>query len=409
MTVKEHSVDWNKIVLPHFNKAWYSKNRFLVLMGGAGSGKSYFACEKIMWRAMTQERGRFYCTRKYSTTVRRSVWKMLKDFAKHIGVYDLFSWNQTTMTATFPLTGSEIVCYGLDDREKIKSIPNITGFWHEEPTELAEADLDQCDLRLRGRNHYFQHILTFNPVSELHWLKNKFFDNTDPDSLVDVSTYQHNPHNGPEYHERMEHYRKTNPEYYKVYGLGEWGVLEGLIYQIWPSAGVQHYKDETIYGLDFGFNHPTALVQIDIRDGNYYLTQKIYKEGLTWPALIEQMKAIGIPKNAPIYADAAEPGAIRLIEEAGYNIFKAAKEPNSVSAGIRLLQGLPIFIVEGEDIKAENRSYKWRVKSDGTQLEEPDKNNDHAMDAIRYAIYTHTGGNRFFLGTAKTDVLGRMK
>jgi phage terminase large subunit len=385
-------VPWGDYVLPKFREPWHSRKRFVVCKGGAGGGKSVFACQKILERSLTNERARFICTRKYKTTVRKSVWKMLKIFARDYGVFNEFDWQEYSMTATAKRSGAEIICDGLDDVEKIKSVPNITGFWHEEPTELAPCDLDQCDLRLRGANHYFQHILTFNPISETNWIKARFYDQVEPDALLHHSTYKDNPHNGPLYHPRMEWYRVNNPDYYKVYGLGDWGVLRGLIYRIWPDADWPVAPDDTIYGLDFGYSHPTALIEIAIDGGNYHVRERIYKEGLTDRDIVEYMADENISKNAPIYADAAQPGTIRLIQESGYNVWEADKTQNSVLTGIMRLRGLPIFVdPNSSEIKRENRSYKWRERKDGVILQEPEKKDDHALDAIRYAIHTHLG------------------
>lgn len=146
--------------------------------------------------------------------------------------------------------------------------------------------------------------------------------------------------------------------------------------------------DETIYGLDFGFNNPTALIEVGIKDKNYYLRERLYKSGLTNAALIRQMESLGIPKDCNLYADSAEPARIKEIEEAGWRIYEAEK---SVSDGIdfcqrQMFKSLP----ENDNLHKERRAYKWKEDRHGNIIDEPVKFMDHLMDAMRYAIYTHS-------------------
>ena len=190
----------------------------------------------------------------------------------------------------------------------------------------------------------------------------------------------------------MEKLKEIDYSLYRVYALGDWGVLKGLIYDPFPVGRCPGEPDETIYGLDFGFNNPSALIRLDVKDGAVYLNESIYERGLTTQALIERMREIGVQEWDPIYADAAEPDRVQEIYDAGFNVFPAAKGQGSVNAGILCVKATKVFTHPGNtNIALENSLYKWKEDINGNVLDEPAKIHDHAMDAIRYGIFTHIG------------------
>lgn len=173
-------IDLNREVAPAYQPLLYDKHRFLVLWGGAGSGKSWFAAQKVLLRCMEKGGHRILVTRKVAKDIERSVWALLNHWIDAWGLRRYWVKHKSFHDLTYTPNGSKIMCTGLDDEERIKSIHQVTSMWHEEPTELSEADLDQLNLRLRGVTpSYKQHILSFNPISVRHWLKRKFFDNPD--------------------------------------------------------------------------------------------------------------------------------------------------------------------------------------------------------------------------------------
>jgi phage terminase large subunit len=183
----------------------------------------------------------------------------------------------------------------------------------------------------------------------------------------------------------IELYKELDPNYWKIYGLGERGVSEAKIYSHWQLCDVLPEADETIYGLDFGYNNQTSLVEVAIKDQNIYTKEIIFESYLTNGQLIERLKDKEI--HNIIYADSAEPQRIEEIRKAGFDIKPAEKE---VGKGIDTVKTRKWFITKDSvNILKEAKSYSWRVK-DEKVTDEPVKANDHAMDAIRYAIHTHT-------------------
>jgi phage terminase large subunit len=200
------------------------------------------------------------------------------------------------------------------------------------------------------------------------------------------STYLDNPFLDATIVKEIERLKALDPNYWRIYGLGERGISEMKIYSHWQYCDVfPESPDEIIYGLDFGYNNATALVKVAIKDQVIYTRELLYKSFLTNAQLIEELKTKNIA-NGYIYADCAEPQRIEEIRKAGFNIKPADKE---VGKGIDAVKSHPWFITkESVNTLKEVKSYSWKEK-DGKALDEPVKVNDHAMDAIRYAVHTH--------------------
>lgn len=370
-----------------FMKAYYSQHKFLVLYGGAGSGKSVFATQKIIARLMSETPHKFLVIRKVGTTLRNSVWDLFLKIIADEGLSEFFEINKSNFEITCKLNGNKVLFKGLDNPEKIKSIADITSVWIEEATELNAEDLDQLELRLRGvTKSYKQFIITFNPVSAHHWIKKRFFDVVDDNVLTLKSTYLDNPFINPEYKETFERLKRDNPNYYKIYALGEWGSLRGIIYPDWSVAKEmpQFFEDEYI-GIDFGYNHAYTVVHVRIKEKNLYIDELFYKRGYENRAVIEEIeKKYPFVKGLTIFADSARPDLISEWSSSGYNIQKANK---SVFDGINTVKSFELFVTDRSDnIKKELGLYAWKEDKGGNLLDEPEKCNDDGMDAIRYAM-----------------------
>jgi len=370
-----------------FLKALNSQHKFLVLYGGAGSGKSVFATQKIIARLMSETPHKFLVIRKVGTTLRNSVWDLFLKIIADEGLDELFETNKSNFEITCKLNGNKVLFKGLDNPEKIKSIADITSIWIEEATELNAEDLDQLELRLRGKTkNYKQFIITFNPVSAHHWIKKRFFDVVDDNVLTLKSTYLDNPFIDSEYRQTFERLKRDNPNYYKIYALGEWGSLQGIIYPDWDVVKEmpQFFEDEYI-GIDFGYNHAYAVVHVRVKENELYVDELFYKRGYENRAVIEEIeKKYPFVKNLTLFADSARPDLISEWLSSGYNIHKANK---SVFDGINTVKSFKLFITSRSDnIKKELGLYAWREDKDGNLLDEPEKCNDDAMDAMRYAL-----------------------
>ena len=220
----------NAVFLPLF----FDHHRHLILMGGGGSGKSIFAGRKVLERCATEPGHRMLVVRKVAKTLRESCFDQLKAQAMQYygpAIRKIPRGKSGDMYITFT-NGSEILFAGLDDVEKLKSIHDISGIWIEEASELLEGDFNQLDIRLRGeRKYYKQIIISFNPISITHWLKKRFFDREDARVVTSRTTCKDNRFLPEEDRLTLEAFRETDPYYYQVYCLGQWGVLSQTIFR----------------------------------------------------------------------------------------------------------------------------------------------------------------------------------
>lgn len=382
------------------------KARYLVMCGGAGSGKSEFAARKLYYRSKKEGGHRFLILRKVRSRVRESVLEVCKNLLDGIG--ETYEFNKTERTIAFNAPNgkrNEWLFDGLDDPDKIKSIKGVTGIWMEETTEFTKDDFLQLDLRLREPGpSYQQIILTFNPDEAAGpWLKERFFDHKDPDARVHESTVDDNP-----IAEIREAYRVRldmldDPTYAAIYRFGQWALAKGIIFN-WdvvsrPEGTFTNWADllhpdEMFYGLDFGFSiDPAALVRVYRKADEFWLEELLYARNLTNQELASVMKGKGIERTDEIYADSAEPKSIEEICRAGLNVKPCAKGPDSVRAGIDYLKNCKIHILEDSlNLVDERRRYKYKTDKLGNSLAVPAEINDHLMSAVRYAIHTHCAG-----------------
>ena len=377
----------NSVYVPYY----MNTSRYLVLYGGAGSGKSVFVGQKIVYRILTESNHKFLVARKVEATMRESARAEIIGAIKSMGVDSLFKYSDTPtgeMTISC-VNGNKIIFRGLDNKEKLKSIKDITGLWLEEASDFTLDDFTQLDLRLRGKHitNYKQVILSFNPVSSTHWLKTRFFDTQDADATVLHTTYKDNRFLDDKYIATLEKLKHTNYTYYQVYALGKWGVLKGIIYTNYTIID-EMPKDTPIHrwGQDFGFNNPSATVEIKIDGNNLYINQLLYETQLTNTQLMHKLKT-NYPHLLKIkgYLDSAEPARIADFEKAGFDVLPALKD---VTAGIDKVQSFNIFVTKNSvDVINELDLYVWKLDRNNEPLDEPLKENDHSLDAVRYATF----------------------
>lgn len=359
--------------------------RYLILLGGAGSGKSVFITQRTILRILKESAHRILVVRKVASTIRNSAYRLFKDIIYKWNLQHLFTFSDSYLTIKCK-NGAEIIFVGLDNVEKMKSIAGITSIWIEEATELTLQDFNQLDLRLRGENALHKEvILTFNPISETHWIKKRFYDKTCADVIKIKTTYIDNRFLDERYVEVLNSLKDTDPVYYNVYCLGEWGSTGNLVwrnYKIEEFAQEDKFYDHIYCGLDFGYNDPAALVKIGVKDGELYILQEFYQTKLTNTQLVEKLQEF---KPYRITADSAEPARIKEFYQNGYNITDCKKGKDSVKRGIDFVRGRKIYIHHTcRNFIKEIQGYTYIQDKDGNTTEEPIGINDHLMAALRY-------------------------
>ena len=269
--------------------------------------------------------------------------------------------------------------------------------WFEEAFQVMnEDDFNKIDMSIRGElpEGYFKQItLTFNPWSEKHWLKKRFFDNPDNNTLALTTNYMCNEWLGEDDIKLFESIKENNPRRYKIEGLGEWGIAEGLVYENFEELefNVEEISKKTgvisLFGLDFGYtNDPTAFIALLVDKANsaIYIFDEIYKKGLTNKDIYNEINYRGYSKER-IIADSAEPKSIEELRRLGLRCKAARKGADSILFGIQKLQDYKIYVhPKCENTLVELNNYVFDTK-DGKILNKPIDDYNHLMDAMRYA------------------------
>lgn len=391
---------------PCFKEVDRSHKRYIVMKGSAGSGKSVDTAQNYILRLMKDKGRNLVCVRKADVTNRDST------FAELTGaIYRMFGdkaeryWqiNMSPLKLTCKANGNQIIFRGMNDdkqREKLKSITfqkgKLTDVWCEEATELTQADLEIIDDRLRGTlpdGQFYQIRLTFNPVNRNHWIKKVFFDIPDENVLCHHSTYIMNRFIDDAYRKRMERRKLVDPEGYRIYGLGEWGEIGGLILHNWEVKDISQNAadyDDFANGQDFGFNHADVILPVGIKDDDIYITKELYEYEKDTNELISMALNLGIDRKKQMWCDSAEPDRIKMWQKAGFRATGVDKggSAGSVKAQIDWLKQRKIY-VHPSCVNTIKELQQWKWKKDektGDYLDEPVPFQDDAMAALRYAV-----------------------
>ncbi len=381
-----------------------SQKRYIVMKGSAGSGKSVDTAQHYILRLMSDPGRNLLCVRKSDVTNRDSTFAELQG-----AIFRMFGesykkyWyiNSSDMRLECIANHNQIFFRGVNDekqREKLKSIAvkrgKLTDVWIEEATELTQNDFEIIDDRLRGelpKGQFYQIRLTFNPVSSSHWIKKHFFDRADPDVFTHHSTYKDNRFIDDAYYRRMERRKEVDPDGYRIYGLGEWGEVGGLIltnYVVEDFDTSPERFDYMVNAQDFGYNHADCIGEVGFKDGELYLCREIYEFEKDTGELIELADKRGFNRSLTMWCDSAEPDRIKMWRKAGYKARGVKKEPNSVRAQIDYLKLHKIHIHPScvNTIK-EIQQWKWKKNEKTNEyLDEPVNFFDDAMAMLRYSI-----------------------
>lgn len=394
-----------------YNRFWHSKHRYLVCKGSRGSKKSTTTAQKIIKKMMEYPLANTLVVRRVFNTHKDSTWTQLKWASHNLGVSHLWHFSKSPLEATYIPTGQKILFRGLDDPMSITSITVEHGYlcwaWFEEAFQIMDEDsFNKVDMSIRGQlpdGYYKQLIITFNPWSEKHWLKRRFFDKEDKDILAITTTYKCNEWLGPDDKALFEKMKVENPRRYNIEGLGNWGISEGLIYENFTELEFDYREiakrpeAKAVFGLDFGYtNDPTAFIAaiVDTKNKELYIFDEHYQKAMSNKDISDMIKYKGYSKEM-IIADSAEPKSIDDIKKQGIRRIKAAaKGKDSILNGIQHIQDYKIIVhPKCENTLLELNNYIWDNK-DGTILNKPIDDYNHLMDALRYAMETIKSNNK---------------
>lgn len=382
---------------------WNFKGRYRVCKGSRGSKKSTTMAQWIIYNMMKYPLANTLVVRRVFNTHKDSTWTQLKWATYNLGVSHLWHFSKSPLEATYLPTGQKILFRGLDDPMSITSITVEHGYlcwaWFEEAFQVMDEDaFNKIDMSIRGKlpEGYFKQItLTFNPWSEKHWLKKRFFDTKNDDVLTLTTTYKCNEWLGEDDIKVFEEMKSTNPRRYKIEGDGEWGIAEGLIYDNWEEKDFDYREIAKLpgvksgFGLDFGYtNDPTALICFLVDQSNkcIYIFDELYKRGMINSDIYQEISYKGYAKEK-IIADSAEPKSIEELRKLGLRrILGAVKGKDSILNGIQLIQGYKLYVhPRCENTTIELSNYVWDTK-DGRMTNKPIDDYNHLMDAFRYGM-----------------------
>jgi len=371
-----------------FKRNYESKYKINCNIGGARSSKSYSIAQLFAYKMRTERNKNIGITRKTLPALKMTAYRLFIDILKEWGLYNVEHHNRTENFYDFPEKNNRVQFFSLDDPEKIKST-EFNYIWLEEASEFTFRDYITLYTRLSGKTslgELNQIFLSLNPEDANSWIATKLIK--EPNCNLIKSNYLDNPFLGEDYVKILTDLKNQDENAYKIFTLGEWGNTEGLIYKNYNLVDEMPKGDfETFYGLDFGYNVPTALIEIKIKDKEVYIDELLYKTGLTNSDVIEELKKLNIDKHNEIFADCAEPARIEEIcREGGFNAMPSDK---SVKTGIDFVKKFRLHITKKSDnVIKEIKSYSWKKNKDGNFLDEPIKFNDHLLDALRYGLYT---------------------
>ena len=380
---------------------WNFKGRYRVCKGGRGSKKSTTTAMWIIYNMMKMPLANTLVVRQTFNTHLDSTWVQLKWATQQLGVAHLWTFSKSPLKATYNPTGQVILFRGLDDPMSITSITVPIGYlcwcWFEEAYQVKSEDaFNKVDMSIRGElpAGYFKQItLTFNPWSDKHWLKKRFFDEpNDEDKLAITTNYLCNEWLGEDDIKLFNHMQMKFPKRYKVEGLGDWGIIDGLIFDNWKIEEFDHtkIKGELLVGLDFGYvNDPTALIcsVLDEQNKKLYIFDEHCQKGMLNDAIAQMITNKGYSKSA-IIADSAEQKSIEEIKRKGiYRIKPAVKGGGSIVQGIQQLLQYDIIVHPScEETIKELENYAWDVDKEGTGVNKPIDAYNHCIDALRYSL-----------------------
>ena len=367
-----------------FNETFKAEEQVIVHRGGARSSKSYSIIQYLIWRLTNEPGCQILITRKTMPALKLTAYKVFIELLQEYGYYKYCNHSRTNSTITYLPNNSFVAFVSIDNPERIKSSEwNVC--WLEEATEFSYNDYIILKTRLSAPTIFKNKlIISFNPVSALHWLKTDLVDKEKIREIV--STYKDNPFLSQDYIDTLEGLAEVDKNFYNIYCKGAWGSLGNIIYTNWEESTKAVTPERTIFGMDFGFNAPTAVVEIGLSKDRVDVKERLYRSGMTNNDLMDWIKAT-LPTAGYIYADCAEPARIQEMRRAGMNVYAADK---SVKDGIDFVKRQKMYINSSSiNTIKEIQTYKYKEDKMGQVLEEPVKYNDHSMDAIRYAIYTH--------------------
>lgn len=390
------------------NREFYSDySRYYYSIGGRWSAKTFDTIQAIIKRLEAWPDKAAFMRKTYSA---------IKDtiYSDALSILDAQNIKYTSTVSPLNIklsNGSEIIFKGADDPEKLKGLSSVSIVMMDELNEFIEQDFETIDQSIRGKQPHSIYMM-HNPVpmvpSSRFWFQEQFdvdenpgvikrYYNENLGAMVSTlrTTYKNNEHCPEHVKKRLEGYKKTNPALYKLWALGQYAQLQGVILDNWDVVqSVPDGVDCIGYGLDFGFSQdPAACVKVWCSKEDLYIQGLVYSTGLSNRELYDMMKSKGVADYDKIIADSAEPKSIDELHRLGFKGIKGAKKRANYKADMaNNLKSYRIHLVAGDtDLQREFGTWSWEKDKNGKDLPRPADGNDHYMDAVIMRMHEYRG------------------
>ncbi len=360
------------------NKVLALKRRIKIIQGGTSASKTYSILAVLINKAVTIPSLEISVVAETIPHLRRGA---LKDFIKILkwtNRYNEKQFNKSLLTYEFK-NGSVIEFFSADDSSKLRGARRDILYINECNNVIFDS---YNELAIRTRKEVY---LDFNPSNEF-WVHKELKDEPDSDFLI--LTYKDNEALDQSIIDQIEKNKekaKTSSywaNWWKVYGEGQLGMLEGVVFSNWKTIDTIPKEAKLLgIGLDFGYtNDPTAIIEIYNYNGQRIVNELVYQTGL-----LNSDIAKLLPKHVPVYADSSEPKSIDEIKRFGVTIKGVTKGKDSINYGIDVIQRNEYLVTSNsQSLIKELRAYVWDTDKQGNRLNKPIDFNNHAIDAFRY-------------------------
>lgn len=367
--------------------------RHLMIMGSAGSGKTIFACTKVILYALQYPNARIGVFRQTLPSLRETAWREIIELLDKYGI----EYKENKSNGFITLTnGSTISFTPTDDDKKLRSL-NLDFVYIEQCEEITEEAFIELDLRIRNevsKKYGGQMLIVVQPSNKSHWLYRLFYQEkgNDPDYKKVHFSYLENPFLPEEQKKVYEGLKETNYERYLTHTKGEWISSSKQIFVDNWSVGVDRsYFNYYVGGIDWGYNSPACFLLCGVYDDEFYILDEVYRAEMLNDEFLDRIQtllsnhSLSFGDLDAVYCDSADPEKIRYFFEAGLNTYPSVKD---VKAKIETTKATTIHVSPScANLIRELPQYEWKRNKDGEILDEPVKKWDHGVDALCYAVY----------------------
>jgi phage terminase large subunit len=360
------------------NKIIALKKRIKIIQGGTSAGKTFGIIPVLISKAAKTPNLEISIVAESIPHLRRGALKDFINIMKWTSRFFEGRFNKSLLRYDFG-NGSYIEFFSADDSSKLRGARRDILYINECNNVTFES---YNELSIRTKREIF---LDFNPANEF-WVHTELKHEDDSDFLI--LTYKDNEALDERIVKEIEKNRLKAAtssywaNWWRVYGLGEIGMLEGVVFSNWKTIDTIPNEAKLIgYGLDFGFtNDPTAIIEIYNYNGQRIVNEIVYQTGLVNNEISKKLQ-----KNVIAYADSSEPKSIEEIRRTGQLIKGVTKGQDSVNFGIQIMQSQSYLVTaQSTNLIKELRAYCWDRDKTGKQMNKPIDNFNHTIDALRY-------------------------